>query len=102
MSGDFTRDTFDPASRRSSVRHQQGRALLDAEWNEQRDIDLFESRTALADVIGASGGPIGDVGFEIGVSGGGLTVGAGTYYVDGVRVDAVEGMVPDLPAADGK
>lgn len=104
MFGDFTRDTFDPDKPRTSVRHQQGRVLLDAEWNEQRDIDLHDARTTRRHVIGSSGGPVGDVGFEISVTGGGagLEVGAGTYYVDGLRVSQTDAAaVPDLPETAG-
>lgn len=104
MFGDFTRDTFDPDKPRTSVRRQQGRVLLDAEWNEQRDIDLNDARTTRRHVIGSSGGPIGDVGFEISVTGGGsgLEVGVGTYYVDGLRVSQSDSVaVPDLPEAAG-
>ena len=39
MKGDFTRFTFDPTKLYSSVLLQQGRVLLDAEWNEQVDIE---------------------------------------------------------------
>ena len=38
MKGDFTRLTFAPAKHYSSVRQQQGRVQLDADWNEQVDI----------------------------------------------------------------
>ncbi|MCX6048065.1 MAG: DUF6519 domain-containing protein, partial [Chloroflexi bacterium] len=38
MKGDFTRSTFKPAKHYSSVRMQQGRVQLDADWNEQIDL----------------------------------------------------------------
>src|SRR5438128_688920 len=72
MYGDITRSTFDATRRRTSVRQQQGRGLLDAEWNEQRDIELHDTRTTRIDVIGAAAGPLGGNGMEITASGGGL------------------------------
>ena len=38
MKGDFTRDTFDPRNNYTSVLMQQGRAQVDADWNEQAAI----------------------------------------------------------------
>ena len=38
MKGDFSRSTYRPKNHYSSVRLQQGRVLLDAEWNEQADV----------------------------------------------------------------
>ena len=35
MKGDFSRDTFDENKNYSSVLMQQGRVMLDADWNEQ-------------------------------------------------------------------
>jgi hypothetical protein len=104
MTGDFSRDTFDQGGARSGVRHQQGRVLLDADWNEQHDIVQHESRTALGHTIGGRGGPAGDVGFVIAVTGGGtgLTYSAGTYYVDGIRIRTTGGAVPELPSTDGQ
>jgi hypothetical protein len=55
--GDFTRDTFDPAKRFSRVLMQQGRVLLDADWNEQTSILLHNARSFAADVVGPHGGP---------------------------------------------
>lgn len=104
MTGDVTRDTFDPARQFSAVRHQQGRVLLDSDWNEQRDIELHASRAALRHAIGDAGGPAGGSGFALSTSDGGasLAYGPGTYYVGGVRVETEGGTVPDLPVADGR
>ena len=35
MSGDYSRESFDPRRHFSAVRMQQGRVALDADWNEQ-------------------------------------------------------------------
>ena len=45
MKADFTRLTFKPEKHYSSVRMQQGRVQLDADWNEQADIQAYLERT---------------------------------------------------------
>lgn len=57
MKGDFTRDTFDPRNHFSRVLLQQGRAQLDADWNEQVAILLHYMQTLATDLIGPHGGP---------------------------------------------
>ena len=88
MKGDFSRHTFQPGNY-SAVLLQQGRVLLDADFNEQAAIGLHHVRRLAADLIGPHGGP-GD-GFRLTRAEGDpptLAIGAGTYYVDGVLVDA--------------
>ncbi|MDH5178845.1 MAG: DUF6519 domain-containing protein [Gammaproteobacteria bacterium] len=90
MKGDFTRFTFDPKKRFSSVRLQQGRVQLDADWNEQVDINNYLERTQSTDVIGHSGVPSKSNGFEITTRDDGeggnshLAIAAGRMYVDGI------------------
>lgn len=90
MKGDFTRNTFDPNKRYSQVLLQQGRVLLDADFNEQGSILLHQLRTMMADLVGPHGGPINDPGFGITVQSNtknvitGITIGKGHYYVDGI------------------
>lgn len=92
MKGDFTRDTFVREKHYSSVRLQQGRVgPLDAEWNEQRDIDAHHSQTTRQDVIGLCGGPKGQdadgnplAGFALTAMGSDLTISPGRYYVHGM------------------
>lgn len=103
MQGDFTRHTFKSGKRYSSVRMQQGRVQLDADWNEQIDIQDHRERTAAMDVIGASGAPMTGGGFLVGVSGDkkSYTVSPGRIYVDGIlcESDAPAGVpVPFLTA----
>ena len=43
MHGDFSRLTFDPGRGFRSVLMQQGRVLLDSDWNEQVDIDCYSA-----------------------------------------------------------
>ena len=57
MNGDFSRSTYRPINHYSSVRLQQGRVLLDAEWNEQADIVAHVDRTTTSDVVGPTGAP---------------------------------------------
>ncbi|MGV3723119.1 MAG: DUF6519 domain-containing protein, partial [Actinomycetota bacterium] len=90
MQGDFSRDTFRPERGYSSVRLQQGRVSVDADWNEQADIQAYLERTALTDVIGASGTPEPG-GFSLTVAGdGSLVVGAGRYYLQGILAENIE------------
>lgn len=65
MKGDFTRLTFNPKKHFSSVRMQQGRVQLDADWNEQIDIGLYRERMATRDIIGTCGAPINNPGFVL-------------------------------------
>ena len=57
MKGDFTRSTFNPEKHYSSVRMQQGRLQLDADWNEQVDIQAHLNQVQIKDLIGISGVP---------------------------------------------
>ncbi|MDQ6645694.1 MAG: DUF6519 domain-containing protein [Pseudomonadota bacterium] len=52
MKGDFARVSFDPARHYSQVLQQQGRVLLDADWNEQAHIQLHLLRTLVRDLVG--------------------------------------------------
>ena len=63
MKGDFSRLTFDREKHYSSVRMQQGRVQLDADWNEQADIMMHQRQTLAEDVIGHHGVPKGQAGF---------------------------------------
>ena len=65
MKGDFTRITFRPDQRYTGVRMQQGRVQLDADWNEQADIQTHLDRTEATDTIGTAGAPKAASGFEV-------------------------------------
>ena len=86
MKGDFSRLTFDPARGFTQVLRQQGRVDIDADWNEQQAIHSHLDRTARRDMIGPSGAPIANAGFEIGLLEG-LMLGAGRFYVQGQLVE---------------
>lgn len=63
--GDFTRDVDDPARHFQRVMLQQGRVILDADWNQAFSI-VHEQLAALARAIyGPYGGPAGTAGFKI-------------------------------------
>lgn len=88
MKGDFTRRTFNPQKHYSSVRMQQGRVQLDADWNEQVDIDLYTQRMLIRDTIGRTGVPIESPGgFALGFERNPtprVFVSPGRIYVDGI------------------
>jgi hypothetical protein len=86
MKADFSRDSFDPTEQYLRVLMQQGRVLLDADWNEQVSILLHRMQTMAEDLIGPHGGPQHRCGFEVTLSrsGNNLDIGTGNYYVDGM------------------
>lgn len=92
---DITRDTFDQRKHYSRVLMQQGRVLLDSDFNEQAAIVLHYMRTLATDIIGSHGGPVEADGssslknFKIALQPDGngnpdLVIGAGRYYVEGI------------------
>ncbi len=110
MRGDFSRQTFDPRKHYTGVLMQQGRVQVDADWNEQQAIVDHHLRSRTVDVVGATGAPRAHAGFSIVPANGGLTIGAGHYYVDGVLCEndadaaiAAQAYLPGftLPTTDG-
>ena len=65
MRGDFTRDTRERADRLSTraVLLQQGRQLLDADWNAQAGLTAARAERTTVDVVGRQGAPREDAGF---------------------------------------
>lgn len=53
MKGDFSKWRFDPRENFDGVLHQQGRVLLDSDWNAETDIKLNWQDEAARDIIGA-------------------------------------------------
>ena len=111
MHGDFSRDSFDPAKHFSRVLLQQGRALLDADSNEQVAIFWHYLRTLAVDLIGPHGGPADDAlrGFRIEPRAGAnnqladLRIGPGRYYVAGLLCENdVEASYYDRRDREGK
>jgi hypothetical protein len=109
MKGDFSRISFDASGHFTQVLSQQGRPLLDADFNEASALLLHRLRCLTRDLFGAHSGP-SDSGFALEVEtkrdGAHLFLSAGRYYVDGLpcendeRVDYV--VQPDwqVPARD--
>jgi hypothetical protein len=121
MKGDFARVSFDPARHYSQVLQQQGRVLLDADWNEQAQIQLHLLRTLACDLVGpcwAAGSGFGITNTTTNADGTSkplpLTdwqLAPGHFYVDGIlcvnevacRLAAQpQAPTPDYGVADGK
>ena len=84
MQGDITRSTFKRTKHYDSVRMQQGRVQMDADWNEQMDIQAYQAHTTDADIIGAQGSPRYDSGFAVELRAGDLWLTKGRMYVAGI------------------
>lgn len=96
MPSDRTRFTHDERQHYRAVVQQQGRAILDSDWNEGFQIASEEQRKAVLDIVGPAGTP--DDGYEIGFPPAGglafdLSIRPGTMYVGGLRVE-----LPPTPA----
>jgi hypothetical protein len=87
MSGDYSRLPFDPRRNYSGVLLQQGRVLLDQDWNAQSAMTSRSFRAAMVDILGRVFLPMPSA-FKIESDGrGGLTIGRGRIYVDGLVAD---------------
>src|SRR5450755_2536673 len=94
MKGDFSKATFNAKKHYHDVLLQQGRVLVDAEWNEQSRIISYRTETGTLDIIGASGTPLHNAGFEIIpvdsagnpvlVNATNIIISKGRFYVDGI------------------
>ena len=115
MKGDFTRFTFNRNKHYSSVRMQQGRVLLDADWNEQLDISAYRDSTIAQDTIGLNGFPTdtqngvlsntsSSFQLKVGENGSTLTIDKGHCYVDGIFCENDQEVEytkqPDLPQVE--
>lgn len=89
MQGDFSRDTFDPLKGFRRVLMQQGRVMLDADFNEQTAILLHYLQALAADLIGWHGGPGDAFKIEPGEAND-FTITPGHYYVEGVLADSTD------------
>lgn len=116
MKGDFTRFSHQSHRHYAGVLMQQGRVTLDADWNEQFEIDDHRWRIQTIDTISRACAPADAPGFGLAPTpdGSDLIITPGRIYLDGVlveippgtavRVDAVESeivTVRDL-APDGR
>ena len=102
MKADLTRSTFRKEKHYSGVRMQQGRVQLDADWNEQADIQAYLDRTRAVDVIGRSGAPKGAGSFGIAITPdtADLAIGSGRFYADGLmcELESAEHAVASFPS----
>ncbi len=106
MKGDFTRFTYDPSKQYSGVLMQQGRVQVDADWNEQLEIQQGRERQTSGDVIGDAGlswskdpeNPRDSL--AVSVTSSTISVAPGRAYVDGIPVEVAteEGAPLDLTA----
>jgi hypothetical protein len=101
MKADLSRATFDKARRYRSVRMQQGRVQLDADFNEQQDILNHRIEIETRDSLGPVAVPIDNPGFGLTPSGTDLSISAGRLYVDGLLCENPAATTvanqPDLP-----
>lgn len=88
MPGDYTRVTFNPFEDHLGVLMQQGRVLLDADFNELVEILDRRSRAGTLDTIGRCAVPKETPdGFRIQIAGPSITIGRGRIYVDGLLAE---------------
>jgi hypothetical protein len=100
MGSDRARVSYDPSRKWRGLVAQQGRVTVEADWNEAAAIDAAGDRAVTLDVVGPVGTP--DGGYAVTATRpasppasasppdsaeGGLTVGPGTLYVGGERLD---------------
>lgn len=96
MPSDRTRLSYDARQQYRAVVEQQGRALVEADWNEAFQIAGEEQRKEALDFVGPAGTP--DNGYEIGFPPAGglnfdLNIRPGTMYAGGLRAE-----LPPRPA----
>jgi hypothetical protein len=96
MAGDFSRNSFVKDKHYSGVLIQQGRVQIDADWNEQWEIQRHRIMTEAVDTIGHSGVPKKGGGFKIGVTADGsdITISAGRIYVGGLLCELEKTVLP--------
>ena len=99
MKGDFSKDTFRKKKHFHDVHMQQGRVLLDSDWNEQADIYEHRIETGTSDIVGKAGAPYHDAGFDIvtvdnagnavipPVTATNIKISEGRFYVDGIMCE---------------
>ena len=91
MKGDFSRLTFRSERHYTAVLLQQGRPVMDADWNEEAEIASNAVRALARDLLGPHAG-VGE-GFSVTehagtrADGWDLLIAPGVYYVDGIRCE---------------
>ncbi|SEQ80397.1 DUF6519 domain-containing protein [Arthrobacter sp. OV608] len=101
MTGDFTSVPLRPEDRWTAARMQQGRVLLDTDWNLTIDGAARETRGLARDTIGFAGVPQGSSAFRVDVVAGVLTVRPGLMWIGGLAArnsaDLAYGTQPEVP-----
>lgn len=101
MKADLSRATFDKARRYRSVRMQQGRVQMDADFNEQQDILNQRIEIETRDSLGPVAVPLDNPAFALTPNGSDLNLSAGRLYVDGLLCEnpapTTVANQPDLP-----
>jgi hypothetical protein len=86
MAGDYTRFRYSPLKDTTGVQMQQGRVLLDQDWNEYVQLQDRRWRSETMDIMGRAVVPADTPnGFEILIGGTSFTIGVGRMYVDGLQ-----------------
>ena len=111
MNGDYTKVPLRSGDRWTAARMQQGRVLLDHEWNLNIDASVRREQREALDAIGRFGVPRGSGGFGVTITTTGATevsVAAGHMWVGGLLAVAPRSFkyteqenVPALPASGG-
>jgi hypothetical protein len=65
MTGDYTKVPLREEDSWTGARMQQGRVLLDHEWNLNLDALARADRHAVRDVVGSGGVPAGSAAFQV-------------------------------------
>ncbi len=89
MPGDYSRKLFNRKKHYSAVLEQQGRVQLDADRNEQVDLQQYYDQTTSTDLIGRSGVPKKNGGFKISINAGksDLLIAPGRMYIGGLLLE---------------
>ena len=88
MSGDYTRNTFSPVKDYLAVLMQQGRVMVDADFNSLNAILDRRLRSETVDIIGRCVVPKETPdGFRIQIAGPSITIGRGRLYAQGLQAD---------------
>lgn len=88
MSGDYTRLSFKPENNFAEVLMQQGRVMLDADWNELVEILERRLRATMLDIVGPAIVPLETPdGFKIEIDGNDLKIHPGRIYVHGLLAE---------------
>jgi hypothetical protein len=104
MKGDFTRFSHQPHRHYSGVLMQQGRVTLDADWNEQSEIEDHRWRVQTMDTIGRACAPVDNPGFGLSLTpdGSDIIISSGRIYVDGILVEILDGAAVGIESVEAE